>query len=263
MPLSSDSKLSQHHEGDASCQKRRDLTRQHRKDLGSWKRVPIASAYSCAGVCETQTSLGNNKVNGSEQAITPTLSPSTTPLQNRILEELSGFTYLTNSQLLRLGVSKNTRSLNRQLRDLSNKKYIRTIRYDGVPRRESFYCLTEAGARFVSDRLRISQSRVSYPKSTTGFDRDHAHRKLTIDFHIALVQWIRGWNGYDGYASHNCIHDPLSLPVFDRYFDVTGANRTYDPVQPRLAAKTRVKINRKERIIPDVNFIVRERMREC
>jgi len=71
------------------------------------------------------------------------------PLQEEILSELAVFMYLTNSQLLKLKVSKSERSLNRQLSDLEQKKFIRTIRFDGVPKRESFHTLTATGSKLV------------------------------------------------------------------------------------------------------------------
>ncbi|CAM2069120.1 hypothetical protein SCOR_27375 [Sulfidibacter corallicola] len=168
--------------------------------------------------------------------------------------------YLTNTQFQRLGVSRSARSLNALLNDLERRKLIRAIRFDGVPRRETFYCLAERGASWLEVEMGNEVKLSLYPKSTRGFDRDFFHRKLTVDFHIALVKWIRKKNDPLGQEQgHRSRHQPLSLPVFDRYFDVTGANRTHDPIRSRLAAKTRVLIDRKRKVIPDVNFVMADR----
>ena len=100
---------------------------------------------------------------------------------------------------------------------------------------------------------------ISIPSNNAGFDRDHAHRKLTIDFHIALVRWVREQNGNGNSASCDRVHDPLSLATFDRYFEMTGANRTNDSLRPRLTSKTKVRINRKKHVIPDATFVIKDR----
>lgn len=171
--------------------------------------------------------------------------------------------YLTNSQFRTLGVSVSERSLNRKLLILEEFKFLRAIRFRTVPARESFYTLTKKGARLVSDRTGKDLSEIPYTKNAYAFHSDASHRKLTIDFHIALEKWIRSQEALpDGACEGACedacegLHKSISLPLFDRYFEATGTNRTDDPLRPRLSSKTRVQFGRHKRLYPDGNFLL-------
>jgi hypothetical protein len=128
--------------------------------------------------------------------------------QQRIIQELGRYKYLTVSQFLRLGVDKHRSNLSTAFKRLTEGKrpLVKVLKFGLIPtkgRVEALYYLTSRGAELVEG--------AKYPRSrTVTLTSDYFHRVVTIDCEIAL------------YSSSSIKEVSFS----HRYFDHTGSNRT-------------------------------------
>lgn len=111
------------------------------------------------------------------------------PQKRKALYALSKFRFLITPQLLRLGLSKNDKSLREKtLTPLANRKLIEIKRFGmGLP---NIHCPTEKGAQLLSDIYGQPIDDFPYPKGKVQFaDNRLAHRQAQVDFHIGLQLW--------------------------------------------------------------------------
>lgn len=159
------------------------------------------------------------------------------PQKRKALFALSKFRFLTTPQFLRLGLSKNDKSLREKtLTPLANRKLIEIKRFGmGLP---NIHCLTEKGAKLLSDIYSQPIEDFPFPKGKVQFaDNRLAHRQAQVDFHIGLQLW----------ADHN---EDVELMIAEQDFIVTGSRhyKNFTPV-------TEIKIpGSRMPIIPDGVF---------
>ncbi len=149
------------------------------------------------------------------------------PSQQKILEALARYKFLTSSQMIRLGISKRRSNLSVMLKPLKETKraFIGEMQFAFIPtkgRLENFYYLKNKGKRILLDSG-MEETEIRIPKGrTVMFTQDYFHRKYTIDCHIA--------------CDLSAVQHGVKVLFFDRYFDKTGNNR----ISKNLQAKTKV-----------------------
>ncbi|MEJ1472354.1 MAG: replication-relaxation family protein [Candidatus Sedimenticola sp. (ex Thyasira tokunagai)] len=115
---------------------------------------------------------------------------------NKALFSLASYQYLTASQMERLGVGKNRKTIrDYTLRRLTRIRPALVGAQDfgmipGVGRLEVVYFLTEHGAQIVAEQLRCDVSELVYPKHGIRYQDDYFHRIHHVNFHISLRQWV-------------------------------------------------------------------------
>jgi hypothetical protein len=141
---------------------------------------------------------------------------SLSAVEERLLESLSIYRYLTADQMVRLGVSRDKRHLYNVLGRLLSAgrapKEIGELDFGAVPgkgRLSRLYFLTKRGARLL-ENARKDLENVPYVVRATKFNQDYWHRVYTVDFHIALRAFaaaechnIRYFKTYFEYARQN------------------------------------------------------------
>jgi hypothetical protein len=168
--------------------------------------------------------------------------------EERILRALGEFQYLTTSQFVRLGISKTRNSLYPTLRGLTNSKSssLKKIDYNANPtqgRLEAVYYLTGVGVTYLTD-LGLAREDIKYPqRRAVSFASDYKHRIWTVDFFIALKNWIKSkeYGAYD----------------FNYYFQQKGGSNRNNKGGKSLS-KTRLDIETEGigYLVPDGVFII-------
>jgi len=158
-------------------------------------------------------------------------------------EILAQFKYLTSSQFVKLMESyKNRDYLTRALKPLLDMRKPLIAKHDFNPingKLESFYYLTRHGKQFLIDELGYADNQIKAPSGISPVKlKDYPHRKLTIDFHIYLNQWLKSNGG--------------GIIFLNYYFDKFGNNRTGDK-NKFVTALNRININESHSFIPDIN----------
>lgn len=163
----------------------------------------------------------------------------------RTLELLEKFKYLTNSQLIKLGVASSQPSMGRILqRFFKNKdgdiKYplVTKIIFAVDPQKgklEHLYCLNKRGASFLAEYLDKDLAQINYIKGSGFLNKDYFHRVATILFHIDLYL--------------DSIQNDYKIDSFDNYFDKIGSNNSNQ--NQMLEAKTKLFYNDGSWYIPD------------
>lgn len=161
--------------------------------------------------------------------------------EQRILERLALYTYLTSNQFVQLGICRQRNNLYPLLGGLKQgkKAYIKEFVYPPHPvhgRLASLYYLSYSGVKFLREHLGLEEHEIRYPRRKMEVCTDYFHRVSTIDFHIRFRQWaeLRGYN----------------IPVFDTYFNTTYFN-TCTSNSGKSETATKVMIAEDEYIIPD------------
>lgn len=162
-----------------------------------------------------------------------------------ILRLLNRYRFLTNPQLLRLGLVKESTSIHRLLRRFKDGKrpYIGGKDFGfiaGRGRLHRIYYMEKRGAKLLADTLRMDEDEISFEASRPPFLQDYFHRVATIDFHIELDLFAE---------QHEC-----EIKFFHTYFDTEGANRGTPPDQ-RLRRLTKIPLG-KYHLIPDGIFLM-------
>jgi hypothetical protein len=157
--------------------------------------------------------------------------------QEKILQSLAQFKYLSTGQLLKLGIMSDRANLNKQLALLKKdfKPLIGSIGFGVHPVRgklESVHYLTKQGAQLLREQFG-EHYEVRFPKGTNGlFRHDYFHRLHTIDIHICFHQWAE--------------KNEMKLSYFRSYFDKLSTGKEHG-----YKAETIVLIDHKEYLIAD------------
>jgi hypothetical protein len=141
-----------------------------------------------------------------------------------------------------MGLYKKRSYLTNSLKELVNTKRPLLAKHNFNPingRLESYYYLTKYGARFLIEELDYNENKIKVPKGLVPiYLREYSHRKLTIDFHIYLNQWIKTNNGEINFLNY--------------YFDKKGNNRSANSAD-YVTALNRIHLDKKNSFIPDIN----------
>lgn len=175
-----------------------------------------------------------------------------TDMDFAILQKLGDFTFLTNSQLRALEVSKSARSLAHALRSLTtfptpSKSVIGVLKYPPqarLGRVEHTFFLKKGALPFLREtNLDLDLSKIHLPVRPQPLFRDYLHRKLAVDCHIVLSDFL---------GRH---YPNIAINFWHTYFQKSGANRS--PKFRPLQAKTRISLSDERFAIPDVVFHLR------
>lgn len=164
-------------------------------------------------------------------------------LEEAIMDELAVYQFLTATQLLRLGVTRDRKRVYAALRLLRNRKpkVVACIEFGALPGHgtlSALYALTPTGAEILEERYRHTLSVPAHKRVNT-FKNDYFHRIGSVDFHIATRQWAT-------------MHD-MSVDFYHTYFDpVPGGGRG-----TKLARKTRVRFGDRQ-FEPDAIFALKD-----
>jgi len=162
--------------------------------------------------------------------------------ENQILalKLLATYKYLVSSQFVKLGLYKKRAYLTNSLKSLVDMKRPLLAKYDFNPingKLESLYYLTNYGKQFLIEECEYSETQIKSPKgSTTVYLKDYFHRKMTVQFHIHLQQYLHKCNG--------------EMIFLNYYFDKTGNNRSKTN---HVIALNRIMLNNTTSFIPDIN----------
>lgn len=169
--------------------------------------------------------------------------------EERVMQELAAFQYLTSSQFVRLGLTKTRKGIYPVLKKLSEgvRPEIGKINYTVSPthgRPESVYFLTARGAKHLVDHHGAQDTDIKRPKrSSVSFASDYYHRIWTVDFFIGLKLW--------------CIEEGYQLRFFSYYFQQSsGSNRNNKGGKSLADNRIDVESGGIGYIVPDGVFIV-------
>lgn len=153
--------------------------------------------------------------------------------QQKVLEALAEFRYLTAQQMLEMGISKNITSLrDKSLSRLERHKkhFIKSHDFGWIPQRGKLsrvYFLSHNGVKVLADIHRVDPKTIEYPKGGIQYSSDYTHRKNFIDFHINFKRWAEKAG--------------KETEFFYSYFDKIGSQKKG---KVRSTAKTRVFLKR-------------------
>ena len=175
-----------------------------------------------------------------------------TPRQTAILKAIAWYRYLTNSQLVQLGMGFH-HSVRRATRKMSMnppKQPLLAVQkfpvHTRLGRREHLYRLTWSGIAMIAE-IHPGASWIPQTPLCGAFSLDYAHRKAVIDFRIHVER---------------ALPEDFIIPSFHHYFEKSGANhRTQSKGQP-LSALTRIAFHKDGFFIPDAIFAVRHREKD-
>ncbi len=179
---------------------------------------------------------------------TKTAFEQITPTQEKILLALATFKYLTNSQLLQLGIMTDRANINKQLAELRNrfKPFVGSISFGVHPKLgklESVHYLTAHGALILKECFGESFF-VRFPKGSNGlFQQDYFHRINTINVHLAFNKWA--------------MTNDLDLLFFRTYFDKLSSGK-----EKGFRAESAIFVNDKEYLIADALCMLQTPRRE-
>jgi hypothetical protein len=137
-----------------------------------------------------------------------------------ILIFLAKYKFLCSSQFTRLGLYKNKGDVTNLLKSMAEQKkpLIGIIKFPTDPtigKLEYLYYLTKFAEKVLLEDLDYPQEKIkAIAKSKPISTKDYVHRKSTIDFHIALNQWLQSNNG--------------EIRFLNYYFDKLGTIRNKD-----------------------------------
>jgi hypothetical protein len=121
-----------------------------------------------------------------------------------VLRLLNRYRFLTNPQLLRLGLVILSRFGD------GNRPYIGKKDFGfiaGVGRLHRIYYLQKRGAQLLAETLHLDDDEVSYQKVKPPFLQDYFHRLATIDVHIELDRFAAQYGARCGSSI------PTSMPT--------------------------------------------------
>lgn len=163
--------------------------------------------------------------------------------QVNALKHLGIFKFLTSSQLVALGMYKNRGDVTNSLKELlmakrpliGKKNFKPDPSYGKV---ESVYYLTKNCKNFLVKNFNYRNDEIKYViKDVDLYQSDYEHRKQTVNFHIALRQWLREKDGDVTFCHY--------------YFDKVGNNRVKDKSK-HVFALNRITLQSGESFIPDI-----------
>ena len=157
----------------------------------------------------------------------------------KLLEWLHIYTYLTISQCMRLGYTKSTKTLRKDLKLLIEKWMIRKTSYKYSPSQwkfEDVYFLQPHGRRYLEERCWIVSMKKPHEYRHKPFYEDYVHRMMTIHSHITIREYLSTKN--------------KTIECIDFYFE-----RKKSPHTNRYETATKVSVWNGY-IIPDAIFWV-------
>lgn len=188
-----------------------------------------------------------------------TNSKTISNVSEKILLALSKYKFLTVSQMLnKVGVGTSSISyLRTNLRNLKNDRkrpLIGVIEYaPSGPSRggryEYFYYLKNYGKKLLVEQLGVEEQSVKIPIGVPQFHSMYHHRRMQIDFQIALYKYVES--------------QEEEVLFYDNDYDTIGGNRSEGH---KLEAKTKIIIEPRPEgalyIIPDGAFVLSTKIGE-
>lgn len=158
----------------------------------------------------------------------------------KTIELLARFKYLTNSQMLALGLAKHAPNMRLTLCELQDGDYVGHIGFGIAPKKgklEHFYYLKQKGVELYKNMpLIYPECEPKFPKNlSTLFRADYEHRKDTILFNIEFFKWA--------------ISNQIQVEFVDYYFDTVGSNK--GKKEASLASKNKIQLENTS-ITPDI-----------
>lgn len=164
------------------------------------------------------------------------------PTQSKIIEHLATYKFLTYSQMVRLGISKQKPYLSRKMKTLLLGKYVGRLDFGVDPKQgklESFfYLLPKAKSLLIERGWDKGQIKMPVGRSSF-FSKDYYHRKGTIDIQIGVYQ--------------KAAQDGNEVLFFHTYYDKVGSARNSD-----LKALTSVSYGEEQYLIADAIFMLKK-----
>lgn len=140
--------------------------------------------------------------------------------ESDVLVSLAKYKFLCSSQFTQLGLYKNKGDVTNLLKSMAEQKkpLIGVIKFPTDPtigKLEYIYYLTKFGEKVLLEDLDYPKEKIKAIAKTKPIStKDYFHRKSTIDFHIALNQWLQSNNG--------------EIKFINYYFDKLGTIRNKD-----------------------------------
>ena len=136
-------------------------------------------------------------------------------IDTHIIESLARYKFLTTSQMIRLGISKDRSNLHKRLLYLreQGKPLISCVKFDGRYKMrglEFIYFLSKRGIEALLE-LGYEENQIKRPKGKVFFPKQYQHRTGCIDIQIALYQWAE--------------REEHVVELYDSYFDKIGSTR--------------------------------------
>lgn len=162
--------------------------------------------------------------------------------QSYILLALAQYKFLTASQLVDLGIMRQRKNINHNLRLFKTgaKPLLASQSFGAIPKigkLEHIHFLTIWGKKVLREELGLETNDIKLPQGSQKlFYQDYFHRKYTIDCEIALHQWAVKAN--------------IAVLFSHRYFDKVGNQRKQGNLRPQVSFK----IGQETYIIPDGLF---------
>ena len=147
-----------------------------------------------------------------------------------VLVFLAKYKFLCSSQFTQLGLYKNKGDVTNLLKSMTEHKkpLIGVIKFPTDPtigKLEYLYYLTNFGEKVLLEDLDYPQGKIKKVKSKPIPTKDYFHRKSTINFHIALNQWLQANNGEIIFL--NYYFDKLGTIRSKNYRSIIELNRFY------------------------------------
>lgn len=162
--------------------------------------------------------------------------------QVRILEALARYRFLTNRQLVTLGLYKTEKSLREKVLPRlkgTSQPLMKSMDFGfvaGKGRLPQVHYLTKRGALVLAELHQVSLDVIPFFVGAIQFSRDYFHRIEFISLHIAVRQYAQ--------------QTGQTVEFFHNYFDSSGNQRQ---ANSQLIRDTQVTLHGKT-IIPDGNF---------
>ncbi|WP_052600164.1 replication-relaxation family protein [Aureispira sp. CCB-QB1] len=162
---------------------------------------------------------------------------------SKIIESLAIYKFLTYSQMVRLGISKQKPYLSRNMKLLLEKKYVARLDFGVDPTRgklESFFYLLGKAKTLLMDEWGWNEEKIKLPIGRSSFfSKDYQHRKGTIDIQINVYQKAE--------------QDGNEVLFFNTYYDKVGSANNGS-----LKALTSVSYGQDQYLIADAIFMLKK-----
>lgn len=164
------------------------------------------------------------------------------PTHSKILESLAVYKFLTYSQMVRLGISKQKPYLSRTMKVLLDRKYVARLDFGVDPKKgklESFFYLLNKAKTLLMDEWGWSEGQIRLPIGRSSFfSKDYYHRKGTIDIQIKVYQQAQ--------------EKGQEVVFFHTYYDKVGSAK-----QGNLKALTSISYGQDKYLIADAVFMLK------
>lgn len=165
------------------------------------------------------------------------------PTHSNILENLATYKFLTYSQMVRLGISKQKPYLSRTMKVLLDRKYVARLDFGVDPKKgklESFFYLLGKAKSLLIEEWGWEAEHIRLPIGKSSFfAKDYAHRKGTIDIQIKVYQQAQ--------------EKGQEVLFFHTYYDKVGSANKGD-----LKALTSISYGSDKYLIADAIFMLKK-----